>query len=135
MDKEQLKAREAKVIELATAFCKEHLDDECADLCTKMVQKLGRKRTNPLQSGRLEIWAGAVVYTICSVNYLFYKDAYLTTSGPEIAEYFGAKSKTLGQKSRDIKDMLRMKELFDPEFTLEKIAQKNPFLGFASIFW
>ena len=30
MDKQQLKEREARVIELATAFCKEHLDDECA---------------------------------------------------------------------------------------------------------
>ena len=41
MDKQQLKEREARVIELATAFCKEHLDDECAELCTKLVQKLG----------------------------------------------------------------------------------------------
>ena len=57
MDKQQLKEREARVIELATAFCKEHLDDECAELCTKLVQKLGRKRSYPLQSGRVEIWA------------------------------------------------------------------------------
>ena len=56
MDKQQLKEREARVIELATAFCKEHLDDECAELCTKLVQKLGRKRSCPLQSGRVEIW-------------------------------------------------------------------------------
>ena len=55
MDKQQLKEREARVIELATAFCKEHLDDECAELCTKLVQKLGRKRSYPLQSGRVEI--------------------------------------------------------------------------------
>lgn len=32
MDKQQLKEREARVIELATAFCKEHLDEECAEL-------------------------------------------------------------------------------------------------------
>jgi len=55
MDKQQLKEREAKVIELAVAFCKEHLDDECAELCTKLVQKLGGKRSCPLQSGRVEI--------------------------------------------------------------------------------
>lgn len=40
MDKQQLKEREARVIELATAFCKEHLGDECAELCT--VQNLCR---------------------------------------------------------------------------------------------
>ena len=32
MDKQQLKEREARVIELATAFCKKHLDEECAEL-------------------------------------------------------------------------------------------------------
>ena len=32
MDKQQLKEREAKVIELAVTFCNEHLDEECAEL-------------------------------------------------------------------------------------------------------
>ena len=32
MDKQQLKEREAMVIVLATACCKEHLDEECAEL-------------------------------------------------------------------------------------------------------
>ena len=68
MDKIQLKEREAKIIELAVAFCNEHLDDECVELCTKLVQKLGRKRSCPLQSGRLEIWAPATVASYSSVN-------------------------------------------------------------------
>jgi len=88
MDKQQLKEREARVIELATAFCKEHLDDECAELCTKLVQKLGRKRSYPLQSGRVEIWAAASVYTICSINFMFSKSSRLNTSSAEIAEHF-----------------------------------------------
>lgn len=72
MDKKELKERETKVIELAVNFCNEKLDEECATLCTKLIQKLGRKRTNPLQSGRLEIWAAAAVYTICSINFIVY---------------------------------------------------------------
>ena len=67
MDKQQLKEREARVIELATAFCKEYLDDECAELCTKLVQKLGRKRSCPLQSGKVEIWAAAMSLTLISL--------------------------------------------------------------------
>ena len=46
MDKKELKEREAKVIELAVNFCNEKLDEECATLCTQLIQKLGRKRTN-----------------------------------------------------------------------------------------
>lgn len=47
MDKKELKEREVKVTELAVNFCNEKLDEECATLCTQLIQKLGRKRTNP----------------------------------------------------------------------------------------
>ena len=122
MDKQELKERETKITELAVAFCHEHLDEECAELCTKLVQKLGRKRTCPLQSGRLEIWAAAAVYTICSVNFMFSKDSRLSTSSHEIAEYFGASGSTIVQKSRVVKDLLKISNVFDPNFTLKEIA-------------
>ena len=127
MDKQQLKEREARVIELATAFSKEHLDDECAELCTKLVQKLGRKRSCPLQSGRVEIWAAASVYTICSINFMFSKSSRLNTSPVEIAEHFGASGSTIAQKSRVIKDLLKISNVFDPDFSLKEIAENNPF--------
>ena len=127
MDKQQLKEREAKVIELAVAFCNERLDEECAELCTKLVQKLGRKRSYPLQSGRLEIWAAAAVYTICSVNFMLTKDSRLHTSSSEIAEHFGASASTITQKSRLIRDMLGISDFFDPEFSTEEVAAQNPF--------
>lgn len=126
MDKQQLKEREARVIELAIAFCKEHFDEECAELCTKLVQKLGRKRSCPLQSGRVEIWAAASVYTICSINFMFSKSSRLNTSSAEIAEHFGSSSSTIAQKSRIIKDLLKISNVFDPDFSLEEIADNNP---------
>ena len=127
MDKQQLKEREARVIELATTFCNEHLDDECAELCTKLVQKLGRKRSCPLQNGRIEIWAAASVYTICSINFMFSKSSRLNTSSAEIAEYFGTSGSTIAQKSRVIKDLLKISNVFDPNFSLQEIADSNPF--------
>ena len=127
MDKQQLKEREAKIIELAVAFCNKHLDDECAELCTKLVQKLGRKRTFPLQSGRLEIWAAAAVYTICSINFMFSKSSRLNTSSAEISDYFGASHSTIAQKSRVIKDLLKISNVFDPNFSLKEIVERNPF--------
>lgn len=126
MDKQQLKEREARVIELAIAFCKEHFDEECAELCTKLVQKLGRKRSCLLQSGRVEIWAAASVYTICSINFMFSKSSRLNTSSAEIAEHFGSSSSTIAQKSRIIKDLLKISNVFDPDFSLKEIADNNP---------
>ena len=127
MDKQQLKEREARVIELAIAFCKEHFDEACAESCTKLVHKLGRKRSCPLQSGRVEIWAAASVYTICSINFMFSKSSQLNTSSAEIAEHFGASSSTIAQKSRIIKDLLKISNVFDPDFSLKEIADNNPF--------
>ena len=115
------------MIELAVAFCNEHLDEESAELCTKLVQKLGRKRSCPLQSGRLEIWAAASVYTICSINFMFSKSSRLNTSSSEIAEYFGASGSTIAQKSRTIKDLLKISNLYDANFSLKEVADNNPF--------
>ena len=127
MDKQELKNREAKVIELAVTFCNEKLDDECATLCTKLIQKLGRKRSNPLQSGRLEVWAAAAVYTICSINFIFSKDSRLSLSSSDICEHFGTSNSTTAQKSRTIKELLKISQVFDPNFSLKEIADNNPF--------
>jgi hypothetical protein len=72
-EKEKLKMREDEIAAMAVKFCKERLDEDYELLCEKMVRKLGRKRTKPLATGRLEIWAAAVVYTIGSMNFLFDK--------------------------------------------------------------
>ena len=134
MDKQELKERETKITELAVGFCHEHLDEECAELCTKLVQKLGRKRSCPLQSGRLEIWAAAAVYTICSVNFMFSKNSRLSTSSYEIAEYFGASGSTIAQKSRVVKDLLKISNFYDPNFTFKEIAEHNSFNQLAQWF-
>lgn len=127
MDKQQLKEREAKNIELAAVFCNEKLDEECAELCTKLVQKLGRKRSYPLQTGGLEIWAAAAVYTICSINIIFGKDSRLYIPSSEISEHFGTSGSTIAQKSRTIKNLLNISNFFDPNFSMKEVAGNNPF--------
>ena len=126
MDKQQLKEREAKIIELAVAFCNEHLDEECAELCTKLIQKLGRKRVCPFQSGKVETWAAGVVYTICSINLLFSKKYRVKVSTTEISDYFSASASTISQKMRDIKGFLKIDPVFDTEFKLKEVLQRNP---------
>ena len=66
-------------------------------------------------------------YTICSINFMFSKSSRLSTSSSKIAEYFGASSSTISQKSRLIKDLLKIRNVFDPNFSLEEVAENNPF--------
>ena len=108
MDKIEIKAREDEVVRMVTTFCNEKIDAEYASLCEKMVRKLGRKRANPLERGRLEIWAAAVVYTVATMNFLF------------------DKSFTVSQKAGQIRTMLKLKRYWDPDFSTADMAASNP---------
>lgn len=127
MDKIELKARENEIARMVTEFCNEKIDAEYAMLCEKMVRKLGRKRSNPLERGRLEIWAASVVYTVATMNFLFDKsfEPYLPLS--EIHDYFGTSSSTVTQKAAQIRTMLKLKQYWDPEFSTKHMQANNPF--------
>ncbi len=127
MDKAEIKAREDEIIMMVVSFCNEKIDAEYASLCEKMVRKLGRKRTNPLSRGRLEIWAAAVVYTIATMNFLFDKSfkPYLPLS--EIIDYFSTSSSTVSQKAGQIRTMLKLRRYWDPDFSTAQMAANNPF--------
>ena len=53
---------------LVDAFCKEHLNDEYAVLCRRLIEKLARKRPSPLVSGKPNTWACGIVRTLGWVN-------------------------------------------------------------------
>jgi len=126
MDKAEIKAREDKIVRMAVSFCNERIDSEYASLCEKMVRKLGRKRTNPLERGRLEIWAAAVIYTIATMNFLFDKSFKPYLSSSEIFDHFGTSSSTISQKAGQIRTMLKLKPYWDPDFSTAQMAASNP---------
>lgn len=126
MDKAEIKAREDEIVRMAVSFCNEKIDAEYASLCEKMVRKLGRKRTNPLERGRLEIWAAAVVYTIATMNFLFDRSFEPYLSSSEIYKHFGVISSTISQKARQIRAMLKLRPYWDPDFSTAEKAANNP---------
>ena len=126
MTKQEIKEREAKLLQLTGSFCTERLDDEYVRLCEKLIKKLGRKRNVPFQRGRLEIWAAAVVHTIGSINFLFDQSFEPYVSAEDNCRYFGTKKTTVSNKARDIKDMFNLWH-FNPEFSTQSMTEKNPF--------
>lgn len=126
MDKKAIKAREDEIVWMVVNFCNEKIDSEYASLCEKMVRKLGRKRTNPLERGRLEIWAAAVIYTIATMNFLFDKSFEPYLSSSEIYGHFGTSSSTISQKAGQIRTMLKLKPYWDPDFSTMRMIANNP---------
>ena len=125
-EKEKQKMREDEIARMVTTFCKEKLDKEYEQLCEKMVRTLGRKRTKPLLTGRTEIWATAVVYTVGTMNFLFDKsfEPYIPSS--VIHEYFGTSSSTVAQKARTIREMLKLSQYWDKDFSTSRMQKNNP---------
>ena len=113
---EKTKQKQDKIIEMTTSFCHDKLNDEYADLASKLVEKMGRKHDVPFKRGKSEIWASSVIYVLAQVNFLFDKSVEFHISADDICDYFGTKKSTVSNKARTIYDMFNSHQ-FDEEIS------------------
>lgn len=109
-------ARYKAIVDLTDAFCRAHLDDKYADLCRKLTAKLSRKRPSPLMRGRPRNWAGAILYTIGRLNFLFDKSQTPHLGAKQLCESVGVRQNTASGKSTEIMRLLKIGP-FEPEWT------------------
>jgi len=126
MTKEEIKQIEKKLLELTAGFCEQKLDDDYAQLCEKLILKMGRKREVPFQTGKVEIWAAAVISALGSINFLFDKAFEPYATPDDICNYFGTKKSTVSAKALIIKDMFKM-SYYCQEFSTKHMLVKSPF--------
>ncbi len=113
------------IVCMTDEFCHEHLNNEYAELCRRLAEKLSRKRPSPLLRGKPTTWASGIVRTIGWVNYL---DDSTTTPHMKLTaidKAFGVGESTGQGKSKTIRTMFRIRP-FDPEWTLPSQMDDNP---------
>ena len=110
---------------LVDAFCKEHLNDEYADLCRRLTEKLARKRPSPLVSGKPNTWACGIVRTIGWVNFLDDSSGTPHLKLTAIDKAFDVAGSTGQGKSMLIRKMLKIKQM-DPAWSLRSQIEDNP---------
>ncbi|MDI6885405.1 MAG: DUF6398 domain-containing protein [archaeon] len=125
-DKVLIEEKMQKLIEMTAGFCDEYLDEDYKQLCEKLIRKMSRKRNVPFLSGRIEIWAAAIVYAIGSINFLFDQSFEPYASGDDICNYFGTSKSTTSQKAKIIRDMFKL-GYWDREFSTSHMMQSSPF--------
>lgn len=110
---------------LTDQFCRDCLNDEYAELCRQLAQKLARKRPSPLLSGKPNAWACGIVRTIGRVNFLGdpKQDPHVRT--PQIDEAFQVSQATASARAKAICDLLDIVPL-DPAWTLPSRLESNP---------
>ena len=119
---------------VADAFCREHLNDEYAQLSVLLTAKLARKRPSPLLRGDRRIWASAVIYALGRVNFL--SDPSQTPHLPteHLARLLDVKQTTMAAKGRTVMDLLGL-DYTDTEFCLPSRLASHPTAWLVSDQW
>ena len=109
---------------LVDAFCRQHLNEEYADLCRRLTEKLARKRPSPLVGGRPNTWACGIVRTIGWVNFLDDRSQKPHMKLTAIDKAFGVGESTGQGKSKLIRKMLKIRPM-DSEWSLRSRMVQN----------
>ncbi|MCL2114960.1 MAG: DUF6398 domain-containing protein [Methanobrevibacter sp.] len=115
--------KEEQLLKMVHDFSEMFLDDECCQLCSNIVKKLGRKREVPFKRGKLTIWASAMIHVVAHINFLFDKKFTPHITMDDICDYFNTKKSTIGSKSQFIRSSLKIKH-FNFEFTQKKLLEE-----------
>jgi uncharacterized protein DUF6398 len=127
-----MRAAAEMIISLTDGVCADLLDEEYANLARIVVAKLARKRPSPIQSGRAPTWAGAVVYTLGQVNFLFDSSTEPYATADDLAAAFGVAKSTLGAKAKQVRDLTKM-DYGTAEFLRRDMVDASPMIWFIQV--
>ena len=132
MEKQKLQVRQQQILDLVKQFCTDKLDDEYFELAERLIAKLGRKRNVPYSTGQIEVWAAAIIHALGTINFLFDKASEPYVSVDVINAFFKTNKSTTGNKSKLIRDLLKL-DRWDDEFSTKRMHDSNPFKNLAMV--
>jgi hypothetical protein len=128
----KMRPKYLEIVELIDAICQTHLGEEYRDLSRELAAKLSRKRPSPLERGSAENWAGAIVYTVGRINFLFDPDQDPHLGAEELCQLMGVKQSTISSKASKIMDIFGMHQ-FHPDWTRPSLVDRNPLAWMISV--
>ena len=115
----------AAITALVDTFCTQHLNEEYRQIIHHVVGALARKRPSPLSKGKENVWAAAAVHAVGRVNFLDDPSQTPHCKSKAIYDFFGIGESTGQNKSKEIRDLLKMGPM-SPEWTLPDRLADNP---------
>src|SRR6266853_1260230 len=103
------------IVALTDAFCREHLDEDYAQLARQAAAALCRQRPSPLATGHLKTWACGIVYALGAVNFLFDKSQTPSMTAADLCAAFGVSKSTGAAKAKTVRAALGMHQM-DPRW-------------------
>jgi hypothetical protein len=117
---------------MVDGFCREHLNEEYAEMCVKLAKSLWRRKSKPLLKGRPEGWAAGIVHVIGSINFLSDRSFKPYMKLADIGPHFGVSPSTAANKAGEIRKIIKTYQL-DPKWTVPSMADKFPHLWLISV--
>lgn len=108
-EKEKKQERAEDISNLINEFCNRYLNDDLQGYAMKLLERLTRKRTYSITSGRIEIWASAIIWVIARLNFLFNSQNSNNISTDTICDFFDTKKSTVGNKATDIEKACKIR--------------------------
>jgi len=115
----------AAITALIDTFCTQHLNEEYRQMIHHAVGALARKRPSPLLRGKENVWAAAAIHAVGRINFLDDSSQTPHCKPKVIYTFFGIGESTGQNKSKEIRDMLKMGPM-SPEWTLPSRLADNP---------
>jgi hypothetical protein len=127
-----MQAKYDQIAALTDAVCRQHLNEEYAELARQAAAKLARKRPSPLVNGPAKSWACGIVYALGQVNWLFDRTQTPHLSAAELCEAFGVAPSTGGNRAKAVRDALKM-SWYNAEWVLPSKIDENPMVWTISV--
>lgn len=121
----EMRGKYGTITGITDEFCREHLNEEYAELARKMAAALSQKRPSPLASGRERSWAAGIVYALGRVNFLSDDSFEPYMSLSELCEKIGVSQSNASAKSREIWKALDLMQLH-PDWCPPSRLEENP---------
>ncbi|MBI3653174.1 MAG: hypothetical protein HY231_19270 [Acidobacteria bacterium] len=130
---EHMEATYQEIIAMTNEVCRDHLDEEYAQMCRAMAAALARKRPSPLMGGKPRTWACGIVYTVGMVNFLFDKSQTPYMRADDLCAAFGLSSSSGSAKSKQVRQILKVRGQFDPNWCLPSRLADNPLVWLLTV--
>ncbi len=121
-----------EIFDLIEDFCVVHLNEEYANTCYELAEKLSRKRPSPLLRGRPKTWACGIIRAIGWVNFLDDPLLEPCLKFTTIDAALGVSNSTGQKQSLIIRKMLNIHS-FDPDWTLPSLIADNPMVWMVEV--
>ena len=127
---EKYKKKYADIAPVIEEFCAEYLDEEYKELCIHALQKLARKHTEPMASGRNNMWAAGIVYVIVqNAGLVGKRDLFMgipkySISADIVASFFGVSKGGMSEKAKGIRKELAITPTKD-EWLVPSLHRQN----------